>query len=145
MLHVTDGRMLVWRQINTVYTPRNIQPTVPYGGGSIMIWVVSFIIASWTWSPYQEAGDQYRQLNLLLKKYVNWKQNCIGNGGSYHSRTPDDWLEGLDGELRPSSKHVVVSRDTELWNMDVVKWFVIDVFQMKWQSYCALWTAKVNA
>ena len=23
---------------NTVYTPRNIQPTVPYGGGSVMVW-----------------------------------------------------------------------------------------------------------
>jgi hypothetical protein len=23
---------------NTAYTPRNIQPTVPYGGGSVMIW-----------------------------------------------------------------------------------------------------------
>ena len=23
---------------NTAYTPRNIQPTVPYGGGSVMVW-----------------------------------------------------------------------------------------------------------
>ena len=37
-LHVTDGRMRVWRHKNTAYTPRNIQPTVPYGGGSVMVW-----------------------------------------------------------------------------------------------------------
>jgi hypothetical protein len=33
LFHVTDGRMRVWRHKNTAYTPRNIQPTVPYGGG----------------------------------------------------------------------------------------------------------------
>jgi transposase len=30
--------MKVWRHKNTAYTPRNIQPTVPYGGGSVMVW-----------------------------------------------------------------------------------------------------------
>ena len=38
LLHVTDGRMRVWRNKNAAYTPRNIQPTVPYGGGSVMVW-----------------------------------------------------------------------------------------------------------
>jgi transposase len=38
LLHVTDGRMRVWRHKNTAYTPMNIQPTVPYGGGSVMVW-----------------------------------------------------------------------------------------------------------
>ena len=38
LLHVTDGRMRVWRHKHTAYTPRNIQPTVPYGGGSVMVW-----------------------------------------------------------------------------------------------------------
>ena len=38
LLHVTDGRMRVWRHKNTTYTPRNIQHTVPYGGGSVMVW-----------------------------------------------------------------------------------------------------------
>jgi hypothetical protein len=30
--------MRVWRHKNTAYTPRNIQPTVPYDGGSVMAW-----------------------------------------------------------------------------------------------------------
>lgn len=38
LLHVTDGRVRVWRLKNTAYTPRNVRPTVPYGGGSVMIW-----------------------------------------------------------------------------------------------------------
>lgn len=38
LLHVTDGRIRVWRQRNTAYTPRNILPTVPFGGGSVIIW-----------------------------------------------------------------------------------------------------------
>jgi hypothetical protein len=38
LLHVTDSRMRVWGHKNTTYTPRNIQPTVPYGGGSVMVW-----------------------------------------------------------------------------------------------------------
>jgi hypothetical protein len=38
LLHVTDGRMRVWRHKNTAYTPRNIQPPVPYDGGSVMVW-----------------------------------------------------------------------------------------------------------
>ena len=33
-----DGRMRVWRHKDTAYTPRNIQPTVPYGGGTVMVW-----------------------------------------------------------------------------------------------------------
>ena len=33
-----DDRMRVWRHKHTAYTPRNIQPTVPYGGGSVMVW-----------------------------------------------------------------------------------------------------------
>jgi hypothetical protein len=27
-----------WRNKNTAYTPRNIQPTVSYGGVSVMVW-----------------------------------------------------------------------------------------------------------
>ena len=38
LLHVTDRRMRVWRHKSTAYAPRNIQPTVPYGRGSIMVW-----------------------------------------------------------------------------------------------------------
>jgi hypothetical protein len=47
LLHVTDRRMRVWRHKSTAYAPRNIQPTVPYGGGSIMVWGVSLMTASW--------------------------------------------------------------------------------------------------
>ena len=38
LLHVTDGRIRVWRQRNTRYAPRYVQPTFQGGGGSIMIW-----------------------------------------------------------------------------------------------------------
>jgi hypothetical protein len=38
LFHATDGRMMVWRHKNTAYTPRNIQSTVSYGGGSVMVW-----------------------------------------------------------------------------------------------------------
>ena len=37
LLRVTDGRMRVWIHTNTAYAPRNIHPTVPYGGGSVMV------------------------------------------------------------------------------------------------------------
>ena len=30
--------MRVWRHKHTAYAPRNIQPAVPYGGGSVMVW-----------------------------------------------------------------------------------------------------------
>ena len=36
-LHMADGRILVWRQRGTAYAPRNIQETVPFGGGSVMV------------------------------------------------------------------------------------------------------------
>ena len=47
LLQVTDGRIRVRRHKNTAYTPRSIQPTVPYGGGSVMVWGVSLMTASW--------------------------------------------------------------------------------------------------
>jgi transposase len=30
--------MRVWRHTNRAYAPRNIQPTVPYCGGSVLVW-----------------------------------------------------------------------------------------------------------
>jgi len=35
---MVDGRTRVWRQMNTAMVPRNIQETVPFGGGSVMVW-----------------------------------------------------------------------------------------------------------
>jgi hypothetical protein len=46
--HVTAGPMRVWRHKNTAYAPRNIQSTVPDSGGSVMVWGVSLMTASWT-------------------------------------------------------------------------------------------------
>jgi IS30 family transposase len=43
LLHVTDGRVRVWRQPNTAYAERNIVETVPLGGGSVMVWGVCII------------------------------------------------------------------------------------------------------
>jgi hypothetical protein len=31
-------RVRRWRHTNTAYAPSNIQPTVPYGGGSFIVW-----------------------------------------------------------------------------------------------------------
>ncbi|CAC5413249.1 unnamed protein product [Mytilus coruscus] len=39
LLYVIDGRMRVCKYKNTAHTTRNIQPTVPYGGGSLMIYM----------------------------------------------------------------------------------------------------------
>jgi hypothetical protein len=44
---VDDGRMRVWRHKITTYAPKNIQPTVLYDGGSVMVWGVSLMTASW--------------------------------------------------------------------------------------------------
>lgn len=38
LLHMVDGRTRVWRQRNTAMAPRNIQETVAFGGGSVMVW-----------------------------------------------------------------------------------------------------------
>jgi hypothetical protein len=38
LLHVTDGRVRVWRQPNTAYAVRNIVEAVPFGGGSLVVW-----------------------------------------------------------------------------------------------------------
>jgi hypothetical protein len=48
LFHVNYGRMRVWRHKNTAYTPRSIQPSVPYRGGSVMVWGVSLMNASWS-------------------------------------------------------------------------------------------------
>jgi hypothetical protein len=45
-------------------------------------------------NPIEHAWDfldvVYRHLNLMYKTYVNWKQHCIGTGGSYYSKASDD-------------------------------------------------------
>ena len=35
---MADGRVCAWRQLNTAYAERNIVETVPFGGGSVMVW-----------------------------------------------------------------------------------------------------------
>ena len=47
LLHVSDGRIRAWIHKNTAHPPRNIQSTVSYGGGSVVIWGVSLMTASW--------------------------------------------------------------------------------------------------
>ena len=37
LLHVTDGRLRLWRQPNTAYAEGNIFETAPFGGGSVMV------------------------------------------------------------------------------------------------------------
>ena len=44
LLHVTG----VWRQPNVTYTTSNIQETIPYGGGSVMVWW-----CVWSWSQFK--------------------------------------------------------------------------------------------
>lgn len=38
LLNVTDGRQRVWRTKNTAYVAKNVQASVPFGGGSVMVW-----------------------------------------------------------------------------------------------------------
>jgi hypothetical protein len=54
-----------------------------------------------------------------------------------------NWRDEIQG-LMPSSKHVGVTSGTDLWTIDVVKWFISDVLKVKWQSYRAFLTVKVN-
>ena len=38
LLHVVDGRLRVWRCSNMAMAERHIAETIPYGGGSVMLW-----------------------------------------------------------------------------------------------------------
>ena len=53
LFHATDGRMRVWRHTYTAYAPSIFHPTVPYGGGSVIVWCVFLMTASWMYSPYK--------------------------------------------------------------------------------------------
>ena len=70
--------------------------------------------------------------------------SSIASEINYHNRTSEVLLEGWDAGLRPSSKLVGFTPGTELWTIDFVKWFISDVLKVKWQSYHAFWTVKVN-
>jgi hypothetical protein len=54
----------------------------------------------------------------------------------------------LTGGMRRRVEAIIQARGvtpgTELWIIDVVKWFISDVLKVKCQSYRALWTVKVN-
>ena len=84
LLHVTDGRMRVWRHKYTAYAPRNIQPTVPYGGGSVMVWGVylSWLQAGFShhtrkpnwWSVHQRLRSKKNAYCWLIgPKYEPWR------------------------------------------------------------------------
>ena len=38
LLRPVDGRMRVWRQINTAYNENNIFPTSAFGSGDVTVW-----------------------------------------------------------------------------------------------------------
>jgi hypothetical protein len=67
--------MRVWRHKDTAYTPRNIQPTVPYGGGSVMVWCVSLMTANWIlvtiqgnwWSVHQRIQLSFHFQNVTYE------------------------------------------------------------------------------
>jgi hypothetical protein len=44
--NIWEGQQYISPELLKV-TPRNIQPPVPYGGGSVMVWGVSLMTASW--------------------------------------------------------------------------------------------------
>jgi hypothetical protein len=77
--------MRVWRHKNTAYTSRNIQPTVPYGGGSVMVWGVSHpvVIAAAIPDAMLLPTDEYFAQEvpepvydgLACPKYVLWNSN----------------------------------------------------------------------
>jgi hypothetical protein len=81
---------------------------------------------------------------LTCLKYALWDSNP----GSWLAKEQKSRLRllllGWDAGLRPSSKYVGFTPGTELWTIDVVKWFISDVLKVKWQSYRAFWTVKVN-
>jgi hypothetical protein len=59
LLHVTDGRMRVWRHKNIAYSPRNIQPTVPYGGSVMVSGCISGCKLDLVTMQGNLTGDQY--------------------------------------------------------------------------------------
>lgn len=66
LLHAVDGRIRVWRQRNTRFAPRHVQPTYQGGGGSVMIWgCVSFRCKlDLVTIPGTLTGEKYRD-NIL--------------------------------------------------------------------------------
>jgi hypothetical protein len=72
LLHVTDGRKRVWRHKNTAYAPWNIQPIVPCGGGSVMVWGCISRDCKLDLVTIQGnlTGDQYRYIRDVLQPFV---------------------------------------------------------------------------
>jgi hypothetical protein len=95
--------MRVWRHKNTVYTPRNIQPTVPYGGGSVMVWGCIFHDCKLDVVTIQGnlTGDQYIRDVLQPVVVPHFDNHPLAtrpvymddNARSHHSRAVTAYLQ----------------------------------------------------
>jgi hypothetical protein len=205
--------MRALRHKNTAYTPSNIQSTVPYGGGSEMLWVyLSWLHAGFShhtrqynwWSVHQRrlatsCCPPFRQLPTsykacvygcqassckssnrlppkrsrdfcslttpyfypiehiwdMLGRRIRAREHPVQNIRHLEAALHREWqqlsqqdIRRLTGVVRRMAEVVIQARGvttgTELWTIDVVKWFIRDVVKVKWQWYRAFWTVKVN-
>ena len=82
LLHMPDGRTHVWRQRNAAYVANSIQETTPFGGGSVMVWDVFRMIASWIWSLFKAIlmgqhvrGTSWKLLSSLSLTTMLWSRD----------------------------------------------------------------------
>ena len=71
-LHKSDGRMRIWRAKKEKYHPDCINPTVKFGGGSVMFWGC---ISWWGVGPLvacKGTMNSARYMDILAKHYRPW-------------------------------------------------------------------------
>ena len=213
LLHATNGRMSVWRHKNTAYTPRNIQPTAPYGGGSVMVWgcishdckldlitiqgnltgdqyirdilqpviphfdnhplairplymddnamphrsraatayLQSEAVTSVPWAAMSPDLNPIEHIWDMLGRRIQAREPPVQNIRQLEAALHREWqqfsqqdIRRLTEGMRRRVEAVIQAPGTELWTIDVIKWFISDVLKVKWQSYRAFWTVKVN-
>ena len=87
----------------------------------------------------------------MLRRRIQARELPVQNIRQLEAALHREWqqlsqqnIRRLTGGMWCRVEAVIQARGGYTRTIDVIKWFISDVLKVKWQSYRALWTVKVN-
>ena len=110
----------------------------PHRSRAVTAYLQSEAVTSVPWPAMSPDLNPIEHIWDMLGHRIHAREPHVRNIIQLEAALHREWQQlsqqdGWDAGLRPSSKHVGVTPGTELWTIDVVKWFISDVLKVKWQ------------
>ena len=127
----------------------------PHRSRAVTAYLQSEAVTSVPWSAMSPDLNHIEHIWDMLGRHIHGREPPVQNIRQLEAALHREWQQlsqqdirrltgGMRRRVETVIQHVGVTLGTELWTIDVVKWFISDVLKVKWQFYRAFWTVKVN-